>query len=177
MCLFRMRRGKENWRTQKRGRRKKRDVGEGEWRKVGDEGVKVVGVVLLLEPVALTLTVAWKPNQSVSIHTESGFMWADSSTGLYDRALVSHGHHFFFTLLPALCVCHDYHLLNSIVYCACMRRPTVYLHIDISVYRLIRFYMQIYLLPKHICNCTWASVLVCTCDELFVHVKVDGHHM
>lgn len=30
----------------------------GEWRKVGDGGVKVVGVILLLEPVALTLTVA-----------------------------------------------------------------------------------------------------------------------
>lgn len=27
--------------------RGKQDVGEGEWRKVGDEGVKVVGVILL----------------------------------------------------------------------------------------------------------------------------------
>lgn len=57
------------------GRRGKKDMVEGEWRKVGDEGV-----ILLLEPVALTLTVAWKQNQSVSIHTKSGFMWADSVT-------------------------------------------------------------------------------------------------
>lgn len=51
----------------------------------GRRGGKVVGVIPLLEPVALTLTVAWKPNQSVSIHAESGFLWADS-TRLYDTA-------------------------------------------------------------------------------------------
>lgn len=34
-------------------------AGEGEWREAGDgEGGKVVGVIPLLEPVALTLTVA-----------------------------------------------------------------------------------------------------------------------
>lgn len=78
----------------KKGEKKRRDVDDGEWRKVGEEGVNVVGVIPLLGPVALTLTVAWKPNQSVSIHAESGFMWADSSTGLYDRAVASHGQSF-----------------------------------------------------------------------------------
>ncbi len=105
----------EGWRAgeyRREGRRGKKDMGEGEWREVGDEGVKVVGVILLLEPVALTLTVAWKPNQSVSIHTESGFMWADSRTGLYDRALASHGHSLFLTPLTARFACNDFHLFK-----------------------------------------------------------------
>lgn len=54
-----MGRGEENWRIQKRkGGEKKRgmwaSVNGGEWETKG----KVVGVILLLEPVALTLTVA-----------------------------------------------------------------------------------------------------------------------
>lgn len=48
----------ENWRIQKGREEEKRDMGEGELREVADEGVKVLGVILLLEPVALTLTVA-----------------------------------------------------------------------------------------------------------------------
>lgn len=34
------------------------DIDEGEWRKTGDEGVKVVGIVLVLESVAWILTTA-----------------------------------------------------------------------------------------------------------------------
>lgn len=34
------------------------DIDEGEWRKTGDEGVKVVGIVLVLESVARILTTA-----------------------------------------------------------------------------------------------------------------------
>lgn len=34
------------------------DIDEGEWRKTGDEGVKVVGIILVLESVAWILTTA-----------------------------------------------------------------------------------------------------------------------
>lgn len=33
-------------------------IDEGEWRKTGDEGVKVVGIILVLESVARILTTA-----------------------------------------------------------------------------------------------------------------------
>lgn len=45
-------------REEEGGKKKRRDVDDGEWRKVGEEGVNVVGVIPLLGPVALTLTVA-----------------------------------------------------------------------------------------------------------------------
>ena len=161
-----MGRRKENGRKGK-GENKK-DVVEGEWRKVGDEGVKVVGVILLLELVALTLTVAWKPNQSVSIHTESGFMWADSSAGLYDRTLVSHGHSFFWALFYLSIMIFYFFFCNSIVYVC---KSPLFICTRVSICRWIRFMYQ------PMCNCTWASVLACTCDGLFVHAKVEGHHV
>lgn len=70
------------------------DIDEGEWRKTGDEGVKVVGIILVLESVARILTTAWNQNQSVSIQNESYFMWAGSNNSPCDRALGSHGHSF-----------------------------------------------------------------------------------
>lgn len=99
--------GQENWWIRGWGG----VAGEGEWREAGGRrGGKVVGVIPLLEPVALTLTVAWKPNQSVSIHAESGFMWADSGTRLYDGAPVSQ---LLLTLLPALFVNNDFHWFQT----------------------------------------------------------------
>lgn len=147
-----------------------RDVGEGEWTQVGSWGVKVVGVILLLEPVALTLTVAWKPSQSISIHTESGFMWADSSIGQYDRVLVSHGHNFFLTLLSALFASNDFHLFKF------YRLLFIYSKL-VCVCGWIWFYAVTIVLYIYVCNCAWASVPVCTCDGLFAHVKVEGHHV
>lgn len=94
-------------------------------------GVKVVGVILLLEPVALTLNLVWKPSQSVSIHTESGFMWDDSSTGLYDRALVSRGHNFFLTLLPILLVYNIFHKFKF--HCLLFTYADIYMFIFISM--------------------------------------------
>lgn len=70
------------------------DIDEGEWRKTGDEGVKVVGIILVLESVARILTTAWNQNQSVSIQNESYLMWAGSNNSPCDRALGSHGHSF-----------------------------------------------------------------------------------
>ena len=96
-------------------------------------GVKVVGVILLLEPVALTLTLVCKPSQNVSIHTESGFMWDDSSTGLYDRALVSHGNSFFVTLLPILLV---YNFFHKFKFHCLLFRPT---YADVICYFLFTF--------------------------------------
>lgn len=76
-----------------RGKERKKGVG---WRREaeGEEGVNVVRVILLLEHFALTATEAWEPNQSISIHSESGFMWADSGTVLHESAGVT------WTLLP-----------------------------------------------------------------------------
>lgn len=51
--------------------------GECEWREGGNKRVKVAGVILLLGPVELTLTMARELNLSVSIHNESDVKWAN----------------------------------------------------------------------------------------------------
>lgn len=72
-------------------------VNEGKWER---KRVKMAAVILLLEPVQLTLTMAWEADQSVSIHNESGVKWPDSSAGPHEWITVSHGHSFFTLLLP-----------------------------------------------------------------------------